>query len=173
MISVLRRREKGFERQYPAGELELEFTPQGTLAERMLPPAAPASGFFTKTGVGTLVAEGKEHREFDGETHVMERGIVPRRRAGQGRRRTRSGNLSLPQDRAQLQPGGGDLRQVCMVEVERVVACGAIDPDDPPAGHLRAPHRAQPDPGKAHREAHHPRSRTLGRTSEFCPWPMM
>ena len=97
-----------FAEQYLAGELEIEFNPQGTLAERIRAGGAGIPAFFTKTGVGTEVAKGKETREFDGETYVMERGAVrrPRDRAClYGRHR---GQPRLPEDRAELQPDDGD-----------------------------------------------------------------
>jgi hypothetical protein len=101
---------KEFERQYLAGELELEFTPQGTLAEKLRAGGAGIPAFFTKTGVGTLVAEGKEVREFDGERYVMER-AGGRRGAGQGLEGRQGRQPGVPQDRAQLQPQRGHGRQ--------------------------------------------------------------
>jgi hypothetical protein len=100
-----------FERQFVSGELEIEFTPQGTLAERLRAGGAGIPGFYTKTGVGTIVAEGKEHKEFDGEPYVLERGITrgPFPRQGMEGRHVRQPDLS--QDRAQLQPHDRDLRQ--------------------------------------------------------------
>jgi 3-oxoacid CoA-transferase subunit A len=93
MISSYVGENKEFERQYLAGELQLEFTPQGTLAEKLRAGGAGIPAFFTKTGVGTLVAEGKELREFDGETYVMERGLVPDVSLVKAHRADKSGNL--------------------------------------------------------------------------------
>ena len=128
MISSYVGENKEFERQYLAGELELEFTPQGTLAEKLRAGGAGIPAFFTKTGVGTLVAEGKELREFDGETYVMERSLVPDValvKADMADKR----QPALPPDRAQLQPGGGDGRQASrIVEVEKIVDDGSSSP---------------------------------------------
>ena len=98
MISSYVGENKEFERQYLAGELELEFTPQGTLAEKLRAGGAGIPAFFTRTGVGTLVAEGKELRQFDGETYVMERALTPESGAGQGRCRRHVGQSALQQD---------------------------------------------------------------------------
>ena len=111
MISSYVGENKEFERQYLAGELELEFTPQGTLAEKLRAGGAGIPAFFTRTGVGTLVAEGKESREFDGHIYVMERALVPDVSLVKARKADKSGNLVLPPDRAQLQPGRRDGRQ--------------------------------------------------------------
>ena len=110
MISSYVGENKEFERQYLAGELEVEFCPQGTLAERMRAGGAGIPGFYTKTGVGTQIAEGKEVKSFDGEDYILERGI----RAdlhGQGLEGRRNRQPHVPQDRAQLQPARGNLRQ--------------------------------------------------------------
>ena len=111
MISSYVGENKEFERQYLAGELELEFTPQGTLAEKLRAGGAGIPAFFTRTGVGTLVAEGKELREFDGQTYVMERSLVPDVSLVKAWKADESGNLVFRLHRAQLQPGGGDGRQ--------------------------------------------------------------
>jgi 3-oxoacid CoA-transferase subunit A len=95
MISSYVGENKEFERQYLAGELELEFTPQGTLAEKLRAGGAGIPAFFTKTGVGTMVAEGKELREFDGETYVMERSLVPEVSLVKAWRADKSGNLQF------------------------------------------------------------------------------
>ncbi len=105
MISSYVGENKEFERQYLAGELELEFTPQGTLAEKLRAGGAGIPAFFTRTGVGTMVAEGKEIREFDGHHYVMERLAGAGRVAGQGAYRRPQRQPGVPQDRAQLQPG--------------------------------------------------------------------
>src|ERR671928_619169 len=93
MISSYVGENKEFERQFLAGEVEVEFTPQGTLAERMRAGGAGIPGFYTKTGVGTQVAEGKEHKEFDGETYILERGLVADLSIVKGWRADESGNL--------------------------------------------------------------------------------
>ena len=111
MISSYVGENKEFERQYLAGELEVEFCPQGTLAERMRAGGAGIPGFYTKTGVGTQVAEGKEVKEFDGEDYILERGIRADLVDHQGLEGGRERQPHLPQDRAQLQPAGRDLRQ--------------------------------------------------------------
>jgi 3-oxoacid CoA-transferase subunit A len=100
-----------FMRQYLSGELEIEFNPQGTLAERMRAGGAGIPGFYTKTGVGTVIAEGKEHKDFDGETYIMEKGHLRRSLHRQGVEGRRDRQRDLPQDRAQLQRAGGDVRQ--------------------------------------------------------------
>ncbi len=111
MISSYVGENKEFERQYLAGELEVEFCPQGTLAERMRAGGAGIPGFYTKTGVGTQVAEGKEVKSFDGEEYILERGIRADLGIIKGWKADESRQSRLPQDRAQLQPAGGDLRQ--------------------------------------------------------------
>ena len=120
---------KEFERQYLAGELELEFTPQGTLAEKMRAGGAGIPAFFTKTGVGTLVAEGKELREFDGETYVMERSIVADVSLVKAWRADQSGNLQFRLTARNFNPAVAMAGKLCIVEVEEVVETGAIDPD--------------------------------------------
>ncbi|MEG2975245.1 MAG: CoA transferase subunit A [Comamonas sp.] len=121
---------KEFERQYLAGELELEFTPQGTLAEKMRAGGAGIPAFFTKTGVGTLVAEGKELREFDGETYVMERSLVPDVSLVKAWRADKSGNLQFRLTARNFNPAAATCGKVCVVEVEELVEVGEIAPDD-------------------------------------------
>ena len=121
---------KEFERQYLAGELELEFTPQGTLAEKMRAGGAGIPAFFTKTGVGTLVAEGKELREFDGETYVMERSIVADVSLVKAWRADKSGNLQFRLTARNFNPAAATCGKVCVVEVEELVEVGEIAPDD-------------------------------------------
>ena len=121
---------KEFERQYLAGELELEFTPQGTLAEKMRAGGAGIPAFFTKTGVGTLVAEGKELREFDGETYVMERSIVADVSLVKAWRADNSGNLQFRLTARNFNPAAATCGKVCVVEVEELVEIGEIAPDD-------------------------------------------
>lgn len=121
---------KEFERQYLAGELELEFTPQGTLAEKMRAGGAGIPAFFTKTGVGTLVAEGKELREFDGETYVMEHAIVADVSLVKAWRADKSGNLQFRLTARNFNPAAATCGKVCVVEVEELVEVGEIAPDD-------------------------------------------
>ncbi len=120
---------KEFERQYLAKELELEFTPQGTLAERLRAGGAGIPAFFTKTGVGTLIAEGKEVREFDGETYIMERAIVPDVSLVKAWRADTSGNLQFRFTARNFNPAVAMAGKVCIVEVEEVVELGAMEPD--------------------------------------------
>ena len=129
MISSYVGENKEFERQYLAGELELEFTPQGTLAEKLRAGGAGIPAFFTKTGVGTMVAEGKETREFDGETYVMERSLVPDVALVKAWRADRSGNLQFRLTARNFNPAAAMAGRVCVVEVEEVVEVGAIEPD--------------------------------------------
>ena len=120
---------KEFERQYLAGELELEFTPQGTLAEKLRAGGAGIPAFFTKTGVGTLVAEGKETREFDGQTYVMERSLVPDVSLIKAWKADHAGNLMFRRTARNFNPNVGMAGKITVVEVETVVATGEIDPD--------------------------------------------
>jgi 3-oxoacid CoA-transferase subunit A len=129
MISSYVGENKEFERQYLAGELQLEFTPQGTLAEKLRAGGAGIPAFFTKTGVGTLVAEGKELREFDGETYVMERSLVPDVALVKAHRADKSGNLQFRLTARNFNPAAAMAGKICVVEVEEVVEIGAIDPD--------------------------------------------
>ena len=121
---------KEFERQYLAGELELEFTPQGTLAEKLRAGGAGIPAFFTKTGVGTLVAEGKELREFNGETYVMEHALFPDVALVKADVADRSGNLRFNLTARNFNPAAATAGKVCIVEVERIVATGEFAPDD-------------------------------------------
>jgi 3-oxoacid CoA-transferase subunit A len=130
MISSYVGENKEFERQYLSGELELEFTPQGTLAEKLRAGGAGIPAFFTKTGVGTLVAEGKELREFDGETYVMERSLVPEVSLVKADVADRSGNLRFNLTARNFNPAVAMAGKICIVEVERIVATGEIAPDD-------------------------------------------
>ena len=120
---------KEFERQYLAGELELEFTPQGTLAEKLRAGGAGSPAFFTKTGVGTMVAEGKDLREFDGETYVMERSLVPDVSLVKAWRADQSGNLQFRLTARNFNPAAAMAGKVCIVEVEELVETGAMEPD--------------------------------------------
>jgi len=121
---------KEFERQYLAGELELEFTPQGTLAEKLRAGGAGIPAFFTKTGVGTQVAEGKELREFDGQTYVMERSLVPDVALVKADVADRSGNLRFRLTARNFNPAAAMAGKVCIVEVEKLVEVGELAPDD-------------------------------------------
>ena len=130
MISSYVGENKEFERQYLAGELALEFTPQGTLAEKLRAGGAGIPAFFTKTGVGTLVAEGKELREFDGETYVMERALMPELSLVKADVADLSGNLRFNKTARNFNPAVAMAGKVCVVEVERIVPTGEIAPDD-------------------------------------------
>ena len=120
---------KEFERQYLAGELALEFTPQGTLAEKLRAGGAGIPAFFTKTGVGTMVANGKELREFDGETYVMERALLPDVSLVKAWRADTSGNLQFRLTARNFNPAVAMAGKICVVEVEEVVPLGAMEPD--------------------------------------------
>ena len=130
MISSYVGENKEFERQYLAGELQLEFTPQGTLAEKLRAGGAGIPAFFTKTGVGTLVAEGKELREFDGETYVMERALVPDVSLVKAAVADKSGNLRFNLTARNFNPAVAMAGKICIVEVEKIVEVGEIAPDD-------------------------------------------
>ena len=129
MISSYVGENKEFERQYLAGELELEFTPQGTLAEKLRAGGAGIPAFFTKTGVGTMVADGKELRDFDGKTYVMERALVPDVALVKAWRADKSGNLQFRLTARNFNPAVAMAGKVCVVEVEQIVETGAMDPD--------------------------------------------
>ena len=120
---------KEFERQYLAGELELEFTPQGTLAEKLRAGGAGIPAFFTKTGVGTVVAEGKETREFNGATYVMEHSFLPDVSLVKAQRADRCGNLQFHLTARNFNPAVAMAGRVCIVEVEELVGIGDIEPD--------------------------------------------
>jgi 3-oxoacid CoA-transferase subunit A len=129
MISSYVGENKEFERQYLAGELELEFTPQGTLAERLRAGGAGIPAFFTRTGVGTLVAEGKETREFDGHQYVMERSLLPEVALGKAWKADRSGNLIFRRTARNFNPATIMAGKISVVEVEEIVENGRLDPD--------------------------------------------
>ena len=129
MISSYVGENKEFERQYLAGELELEFTPQGTLAEKLRAGGAGIPAFFTRTGVGTLVAEGKETREFDGHTYVMERALVPEVSLVKAWKADESGNLIFRLTARNFNPAVAMAGKITIVEVEEIVETGAFDPD--------------------------------------------
>jgi 3-oxoacid CoA-transferase subunit A len=129
MISSYVGENKEFERQFLAGELQLEFTPQGTLAERMRAGGAGIPAFFTKTGVGTVVAEGKEIREFDGQQYVMERGIRADLSLVKAWKADKQGNLVFRKTSRNFNPVVAMCGRVTVAEVEEIVENGAIDPD--------------------------------------------
>lgn len=118
-----------FMRQYLAGELEVEFNPQGTLAERMRAGGAGIPGFYTKTGVGTLIAEGKEHKDFDGVTYVLERGLVADLAIVKAWKSDETGNLIFRKTARNFNPPAAMCGKVCVVEVEEIVPTGSLDPD--------------------------------------------
>ena len=118
-----------FMRQYLSGELELEFNPQGTLAERMRAGGAGIPGFYTKTGVGTVIAEGKDHREFDGETYILERGIVADLAIVKAWKGDAQGNLVYRKTARNFNPNAATCGRICVAEVEEIVPVGSLDPD--------------------------------------------
>ena len=129
MISSYVGENKEFERQYLAGELALEFTPQGTLAEKLRAGGAGIPAFFTKTGVGTLVAEGKETREFDGEVYVMERALCPEVSLVKAWKADESGNLLFRRTARNFNPAVAMAGRLTIAEVEEIVPTGTFDPD--------------------------------------------
>ncbi|QDY69477.1 CoA transferase subunit A [Qingshengfaniella alkalisoli] len=118
-----------FMRQYLSGELELEFNPQGTLAERMRAGGAGIPGFYTKTGVGTQIAEGKEHKDFDGETYILERGIVADISIVKAWKADDTGNLVFRKTARNFNPPAATCGKICICEVEEIVPRGSLDPD--------------------------------------------
>jgi len=129
MISSYVGENKLFAQQYLAGELEIEFTPQGTLAERIRAGGAGIPAFFTKTGVGTLIAEGKEVREFDGENYVMERGLVADVAVVHAWKGDAEGNLVYRKTARNFNPMMATAGKITVAEVEHLVETGAIEPD--------------------------------------------
>jgi 3-oxoacid CoA-transferase subunit A len=130
MISSYVGENKLFAELYLSGKLELEFNPQGTLAERIRAGGAGIPAFFTKTGVGTLVAEGKEVREFDGELYVMERGLTADLSIVKAYEGDREGNLTYRMTARNFNPMMATAGKVCVAEVERLVETGALDPNN-------------------------------------------
>ena len=120
---------KEFERQYLAGELEVEFCPQGTLAERMRAGGAGIPGFYTKTGVGTLVAEGKEVKEFSGEDYILEAGIFADLALVKAWKADETGNVVFRKTARNFNQPAATCGKVCVVEVEELVPVGSLDPD--------------------------------------------
>ncbi len=130
MISSYVGENKEFERQYLAGELALEFTPQGTLAEKLRAGGAGIPAFFTKTGVGTIVAEGKEIREFDGHKYVMERSLVADVSLVKALKADKAGNLVYNKTARNFNPNVAMAGKITVVEVEQIVEIGELDPDE-------------------------------------------
>ena len=129
MISSYVGENKLFEQQYLSGELDLELNPQGTLAERIRAGGAGIPGFFTKTGVGTMIAEGKEHREFDGETYIMETGLTADVSIVKAWKADPEGNLVFRKTARNFNPMMATAGKVTIAEVEEIVELGALDPD--------------------------------------------
>jgi 3-oxoacid CoA-transferase subunit A len=129
MISSYVGENKEFERQFLAGELEVEFCPQGTLAERMRAGGAGIPAFYTKTGVGTQVAEGKEVKVFDGEDYILERGIRADVSVVKGWKADESGNLMFRKTARNFNLPAATCGRVCVAEVEEIVPVGSLDPD--------------------------------------------
>ncbi len=129
MISSYVGENKEFERQYLSGELEVEFCPQGTLAERCRAGGAGIPGFYTRTGVGTIVAEGKEHKEFDGETYILERGIRADLSIIKGWKADEAGNLQFRKTARNFNQPMATAGRICVAEVEEILPVGSLDPD--------------------------------------------
>ncbi len=129
MISSYVGENKEFERQYLSGELEVEFCPQGTLAERMRAGGAGIPGFYTRTGVGTQVAEGKEHKEFVGEAYILERGIFADLSIIKAWKADETGNLMFRKTARNFNQSAATCGKVCVAEVEEIVPAGSLDPD--------------------------------------------
>ena len=129
MISSYVGENKEFERQFLSGELEVEFCPQGTLAERMRAGGAGIPGFYTKTGVGTLVAEGKEVKDFGGEDYILERGIVADLAIVKAWKADTTGNTVFRKTARNFNVPAATCGKVCVVEVEEIVEAGTLDPD--------------------------------------------
>jgi 3-oxoacid CoA-transferase subunit A len=129
MISSYVGENQTFERQYLSGELELEFNPQGTLAERIRAGGAGIPGFYTKTGVGTLIAEDKEHKEFNGEMYVLERGLVADLTLVKAWKGDEAGNLVYRKTARNFNPMMATAGKVTVAEVEKLVPVGSLDPD--------------------------------------------
>ncbi|MBX7528453.1 CoA transferase subunit A [Qipengyuania vesicularis] len=129
MISSYVGENKEFERQFLSGELEVEFCPQGTLAERMRAGGAGIPGFYTKTGVGTQVAEGKEVKTFDGEDYILERGIFADLAIVKAWKADETGNLVFRKTARNFNQPAATCGKICVVEVEEIVPTGSLDPD--------------------------------------------
>jgi len=129
MVSSYVGENETFERQYLSGELELEFNPQGTLAERIRAGGAGIPGFYTKTGVGTLIAEGKEHKAFDGETYLLERALTADLAIVKAWQGDETGNLVYRKTARNFNPMMATAGKVTVAEVEQLVPVGTLDPD--------------------------------------------
>ena len=130
MISSYVGENKEFERQFLAGELELEFNPQGTLAERCRAGGAGIPGFYTKTGVGTIIAEGKEHKVFNDETYILETGLVADVSLVKAWKGDEQGNLAFRKTARNFNPVMATAGDVTVAEVEEIVPLGSLDPDE-------------------------------------------
>lgn len=130
MVSSYVGENKEFERQYLSKELDLEFNPQGTLAERIRAGGAGIPGFYTKTGVGTLIAEGKEHKDFDGETYIMETGLVADVSLVKAWKGDKEGNLVFRKTARNFNPMMATAGKITIAEVEELVEVGELDPDN-------------------------------------------
>ena len=150
---------KTFAQQFLANELEIEFNPQGTLAERIRAGGAGIPAFFTKTGVGTLIAKGKDEHEFDGERYVMERGLVADLSIVHAYMADTEGNLVYRKTARNFNPVMATAGKVTVAEVEHLVQPGDIEPGSHHhARHLRAAHRSCPQPDETHRATHRPQA---------------
>lgn len=129
MLSSYVGENKEFERQFLSGELELEFNPQGTLAERCRAGGAGIPGFYTKTGVGTVIADGKEHRDFNGETYILETGLVADLSIVRAWKGDEEGNLVFRKTAQNFNPMMASAGKVTVAEVEELVPTGSLDPD--------------------------------------------
>ena len=129
MISSYVGENSEFMRQYLSGELELEFTPQGTLAERMRAGGAGIPGFYTKTGIGTVIAEGKEHKDFNGQTYILEEGFFADLSIVKAWKGDEEGNLVYRKTARNFNPVAAMCGKVCIAEVEELVPVGSLDPD--------------------------------------------
>ncbi|GIU68069.1 CoA transferase subunit A [Candidatus Phycosocius spiralis] len=129
MISSYVGENKEFERQFLAGELQVEFNPQGTLAERIRAGGAGIPGFYTKTGVGTLIAQGKEHKDFDGQTYILETALKADLSLVKAWKADTAGNLIYRKTARNFNPMMATAGKVCVVEVEEIVPVGSLDPD--------------------------------------------
>ena len=129
MISSYVGENSEFMRQYLSGELELEFTPQGTLAERMRAGGAGIPGFYTKTGLGTVIAEGKEHKDFNGQTYILEEGFFADLSIVKAWKGDEEGNLVYRKTARNFNPVAAMCGKVCIAEVEELVPIGSLDPD--------------------------------------------
>jgi 3-oxoacid CoA-transferase subunit A len=129
MVSSYVGENKEFERQFLSKELELEFNPQGTLAERMRAGGAGIAGFYTRTGVGTVIAEGKEHKDFNGKTHILETGIVADLSIVKAWKADPEGNLIFRKTARNFNPPAATCGKICVAEVEEIVPMGGLEPD--------------------------------------------